>query len=387
MATLWSGVAAVFAAGVCAAYGLLKVSAAGPALRGALGLDLAGMGLLMSIYTLATVSLAIPAGLWIRRAGARRAALAGLGLLALGSALGALGGDAALVGASRVVEGGGFVLVTVAGPALVAAYAAPAQRVLALAVWAIWLPVGGLVALALAPVLLSTGGWPALWWVGAGGALICAAILAGKPDPAPAVLAAGSARGVRRGGAWLGALFACFTFQLYAVVTFTPTVLVERADLSIAQASRAAALTLAGSALAGWVAGRAMHAGLPPRSVVIGGFVLLGLMLPLLPVAIGTQWPGAALLFAHGLAGGAVATAIYAWAPQLVPPAGMGPAMGLLMTGNGLGILLGPPVVGALVESGAPWTHAALVPALVALLGALAAWRLRGALPAGAPLP
>lgn len=371
--TYWSGVAVAFLGGVCAAFGLLKVSAAGPVLRGALGLDLAGVGLLMSTYTVATVALALPAGLWIRRTGARRAGIAGLVLLAAGSAAGALAPDARWLGLTRALEGLGFVLVTVAGPTLVAGYALPAHRALALSVWAIWLPVGGLLALGAAPGLLALGGWAGLWWAGAAGALASAVLLARTRAPRAAPAPASGPAAPARSGVWLGALFACFTFQLYAVVTFAPTVLVEAAGLPLAAATRVAALTLVGSATAGWLAGQAMHRALAPRHIVSGGFVALALALPLLPLAIGTGPAGAALLLAHGLAGGAVATAIYAWAPELVAADRLAPTMGLLMVGNGLGILVGPPVVGALIEAGWGWGEAAWVPAAVAVLGALGA--------------
>lgn len=376
--TRWPVIAAVFAAGVSAAFALIKVSPALPALRGELGLDLAQAGWLMSTATLAMVLLALPAGLVCLRVGAHRVMRAGLVLAALGGAGGALSVHFSPLLAARALEGLGFVLVTVAGPVLVGRVAVPADRPRALALWGIWLPVGGLGALLAAPWLVGRWGWPALWWAGVFLAVAAWAGLARLRMPAADVAGPGGAGALRVPAAWgVGLLFACFTFQLYAVVTFAPLVLVERAGVSAAVASWATALTMIGSAVAGGAVSLRVGQGVRPERIVLGGFAALAVLVPLLPAAASWGGAGAALLVAHGLACGAAAAGVYAWAPRLVPAPALGVTMGLLMTGNGLGVVLGPPAVGALLEAGASLSLAVVLPALIAAAGGCLAWALR----------
>lgn len=377
--TRWPTVLAVFAAGVSAAFALIKVSPALPVLRGALGLDLTQAGWLMSTVTLAMVLLGLPAGLLCARIGAGRVIVAGLVVLAAGSAAGALAASFPPLLATRALEGLGLVLVTVAGPVLVGRVATAADRPRALALWGIWLPVGGLAVLLAAPGLMTRWGWAAVWWASAGLAIAACAGLAGRrTTPTAATPPPGGAGTLRVPAAWgIGLLFASFTFQLYAVVTFAPVVLVERAGVSPALASWATALTMIGSALAGGGVSLRVGQGGRPERLVLGGFAVLAALLPLLPAAAAWGGAGALLLLVHGLACGTAAAGIYAWAPRLVPPEAMGVTMGLLMAGNGLGVLLGPPAVGALLEAGVSLSVATLPPAVIAAAGAGLAWWLR----------
>jgi MFS family permease len=80
-----------------------------------------------------------------------------------------------------------------------------------------------------------------------------------------------------------------------------------------------------------------------------------------------THAPGVmyALLTLYGFLLGIIPTGIFTQAPLLaMTPAATGPILGLALTGQGLGILVGPPLVGALLERTGSW----LWP--VALLGA-----------------
>ncbi len=87
-----------------------------------------------------------------------------------------------------------------------------------------------------------------------------------------------------------------------------------------------------------------------------------------------------ALLTLYGLLLGIIPTGIFTQAPLLAPtPAATGPILGLALTGQGLGILVGPPLVGALLERTGSWLWPVLLlgTALVGLV--VCAARLRQA--------
>jgi cyanate permease len=63
-----------------------------------------------------------------------------------------------------------------------------------------------------------------------------------------------------------------------------------------------------------------------------------------------------ALLALYGFLLGIIPTGIFTQAPLLAPtPTATGPILGLALTGQGLGILVGPPLVGALLERTGSW--------------------------------
>jgi predicted MFS family arabinose efflux permease len=91
-----------------------------PVLMDAFRIDLGQAGLLMSGFALAGLVLALPAGVILQRLGPKLAGSIALACLVIGSSWGALSTSAASLLASRVLEGVGFGLIAVVGPAAVA---------------------------------------------------------------------------------------------------------------------------------------------------------------------------------------------------------------------------------------------------------------------------
>ena len=114
--TRWGAVLAIVGAGVVASLQVGKVIIAAPLLRRDLGLDLASIGTLTAVFSILGVLGGIAAGGIIARFGARRMLLCGLLATALGTAAGALAPGYGVLLATRVVEGLGFLLITVARP-------------------------------------------------------------------------------------------------------------------------------------------------------------------------------------------------------------------------------------------------------------------------------
>ena len=83
----------------------------------------------------------------------------------------------------------------------------------------------------------------------------------------------------------------------------------------------------------------------------------------------------------YGGIAGSVPPCIYAQAPAAArDPAAAGVVLGLIMSGNGLGILIGPPVIAAVVERFSAWGAGAAVAICACLLGIAITLPLRRAL-------
>ncbi|MEW6690562.1 MAG: MFS transporter, partial [Pseudomonadota bacterium] len=183
--TDWGAVWAVFGAGlVCGAY-MTKVAPALPLQRAELGLTLVESGFIATMFNVMGGLVGLAAGTMCDRYGHRRLGLAGLAVLALAGAFGALAPGYALLLASRFLEGVGFILFTVSATTLIAAAAEdPRDRLKAFGLWGAYMPTGGGLALFAAPPIIAAWGWRGLWAVLAIAAAACFA-LAARYAPAP----------------------------------------------------------------------------------------------------------------------------------------------------------------------------------------------------------
>jgi nitrate/nitrite transporter NarK len=257
-------------------------------------------------------------------------------------------------------------------------------------IWATWVPVGSVVMYNLAPVLGTSIGWRAVWWVGAGFALIAFSLywllmrlppsLAGDQrheqgssvDDTPSQLGAILANR----SIWLLALqFGCFNLVIIAFATFFPTFLSEERDYSLAQAAFIASLStimvLGSAPLAGWLSDR-----LGSRRLVLAlPFLAIAGMMAL-PFHL-SGWILYAFMVLLGLIAGAVPTATFAATPEVMGnPRMAGIGLAVVSLGQNLGMVIGPVLFGLFVES-MGWAAAGywLIP--VCLLGFVAGWMVK----------
>ena len=165
---LWT----VLLASVAAAFNQYKVPALLPILMQSFGVDLVDAAWLVSAFSVTGVLLALPSGLILYRLGSRTTGIAGLGFVLAGCLMGSVPLGINVFLASRVVEGVGLGLVVVVSPALIAEWFPPACRGLPMGIYAIWLPVGAVLAFSVAPGLAGVGGWELAWWAGAAVSLV-----------------------------------------------------------------------------------------------------------------------------------------------------------------------------------------------------------------------
>lgn len=393
----WLILAVVFVGSVAAVLAQFAAPPLMPLLMEDFGIDLAQASSLMSVFSITGLVLALPAGIILGRFGAVVTGAVALGSVVLGSAIGALAPDYTILLVSRLVQGVGVGLIGVTAPAVVAATFAPEHRGTPMGIWAMWVPLGGLLMYNLAPALAASYGWQAAWWL-AGGVALVAGVLwvavlatelpkrpgrdavptsaagpAGAPGAAPALSlrAALANRDV-----WLlSATFGLFAMSAGGINTFFPTFLVAERGQDLAGASRIASLVLVG-AMIGSVAGGAVSDRIGSRRIAYTVPLVVLSALWLLPFNVDATLVPIVLLVI-GLASGAIPTALFASVPEVMrDPRLAGAGMGALMVGQNAGFVVGPMLFGALVTA-TTWAIAGYIFGGVSIAGAFTGWRAR----------
>lgn len=381
--------AIVFAVGVTCALHVGKLPVAIPVLRDALSLTLIQAGFLLSLVQLAGMTLGLLVGLTADRLGPRRVMLAGLVLLALGSALGAVAPGTDVLLLSRVVEGMGFLLAVLPAPGLLRQRVVHAPTLArALGWWGAYMPLGTALALWFGAAFMGAVGWRWAWTLLALLSLGAAAVLVlcvsvdrrapGRSTDPPASWAPRLKRTLTSRGPWWVALaFFLYSGQWLAVIGFLPTI--------YAQAGYAAAAVGGLSALAAGInmvgnigAGRLLARGVRPGVLLGWGFCAMGIGsvitfgLPVPPVA---QY--VAVLVFSGV-GGLIPGTLFGLAVVLAPDDDtVSTTVGWMQQFSALGQFLGPPLVAWVATQTGGWESTWWVTATSSLLGLLLAGRLQ----------
>jgi MFS family permease len=347
--------AAVFLASVAAVMAQFSAPPVMPLLMEQFGVDIGQAGALMSVFSITGLLLALPAGLVLQRFGpVLTGAVAMLSVIA-GSALGALAPDFGVFLASRAVQGIGVGLIGVIAPAVVAAVFPPERRGLPMGLWAMWVPVGGVLMYLLAPPIAAAAGWQAVWWFVAAvsaAALVVYVIVLGAAH-LPRAVRGDAVADLRAGLAgrdvWLlAATFALFGTMAGSINTYLPTFLAGERGMDLAAAATMSALVLIGAGLGSVLAGIVSDR-IGSRRRVYTAACLAAAALIMLPYNV--AGPAlAVLLLLVGVTNGSIPSALFASVPEVMPePRLVGAGMAALMLGQNAGFVLGPVLFAALL--------------------------------------
>ncbi|WP_061291857.1 MFS transporter [Herbidospora cretacea] len=362
----WATIALVYLGGVAAAMSLGKFAPVGPIVTDQLELSLSQLGWIISAIVGIGAVFGLPGGYLVRRFGAHGSLVYGLVLVAVASGASVLAGDFVTLLAARIVEGIGYLLVTIAGPVLVLRLADERDRSAALSFWATFVSVGLFASTLVGGAAGDAFGWRG--WVGmlAGLTLIMAALLWLRlPRAGAAGPQAGGPVPRLRALRWPGVLAASFCLTALVtipVIVLLPTVLIEQHEQSAAAAGASTSVISLLSAAGGLLAGLLLR-----RGGKVGVLALFGLL------AVPAAWlvygggPLAGVLGGAGvlsLTNGFLAAIVFAALPLILERldhADVG--SGLVAQGGSLGSLLGPPLFG---EVAAGFGFAALAPVIAA---------------------
>ncbi|TWS97068.1 MFS transporter [Reyranella sp. CPCC 100927] len=376
--TRWGVVALVVAAGLVAALQVGKAAIATPMLQADLGLGLAAVGWLTSIFAVLGLVGGIPVGAAVASIGARRVLVAGLLATAAAAAVGAVATAYPLLLATRVVEGAGFLLISVAAPSLLEDVVAPRQRDLAFAFWSCFMPAGIALALLAGPLL---GGWHAIWWTSSAvtvlvllGVLAVVPARAGRQPWSWHRLAADTGTILRAGSPLLlAAAFGLYSLMFFALFSFLPVLLMTRMQVDHQTAGLLSALASAVNILGNLAAGMVLARGGSRVMLLSGANVVMGATGLVIFLALLPDTPTLLLCLVFSAVGGLIPATLLSSTPMAAPVARLTPVVfGLVMQGNNLGQVVGPVAVGSVIDAQG-WGAAALIVAGAAVLAVVTA--------------
>lgn len=352
--TWWPGVFLGVGVSCSCAYQQFKLPPILPDLLRAHPHDPAVAAGFMSIYALIGLLASQPLGRWLQGEGrlGRGLALAGL-VTALGGAVALIWPDSAVLFlAGRGLEGLGFAICAIAGPAIAAQAAAPRDLPLVTGLLAGWIPMGQIVG---AVIAAQFPDWRVLWWLGI--ALALGLVVLGRRSHAALArkATAEDALTVRQKKLlWLGgSIFLLWSGQYFAFMTWLTSYLEIRYGLSLRESVGAYLLPvvvlLGFNILTGWALGK----GLPLLRALILGLASQALVWIAAPFAEG--WIGFALLLLYGVGAGIVPTCLFQLPHRIVGGAARAGAFGIVMAARNIGVFFGPLVLGLLVKGPEDW--------------------------------
>lgn len=343
----------ILGCGVVAALQVGKAAIATPMLQADLHLSLGQVGWLTGIFAVLGLLGGAPAGALVATAGDRSMLLLGLVVMAFAGVVGAIAPSYPILLASRLFEGLGFLLITVAGPAIMQRLTSGSQRDMAFSLWSCFMPCGMAIAMLTGPLFHT---WQSFWWSSAGLAVVAAMVVVccvprgATPGSQPLRRMVGDIRRLlsSSGTPLLAVCFALYSLMFFALFSFLPVLLMERMGISHHSAglitALASAINISGNLAAGYLMARgAGRASLMIVASSVMGAAGLGIFLGLFPAL-----PTFILCLVFSAVGGLIPATLLASAPLLSPNAALVPiAIGLIMQGSNLGQLLGPVAVGS----------------------------------------
>lgn len=376
-------------AGVVAAMHVWKLPGVMSQVQADLGMSLVDVGLLMGIVQLASILLGIGVSLAADIVGLRRTLVLGLVVLAAGSAVGAASVAPWMLMTMRAFEGVGFILVTVVAPALVRRETGPLQLAGAMGWWAAFQGLAVFVAV-LASTFLVAGpvalGWR-VWWVVM--AVLSLAVIVPllrrvpqdpprEHDDAAAHLRVAAGRTLRTArvlSPWaIGVVFASYTVQWAAVLTFLPKVLTA-AGVSVLAAGVVLALVGLCNGLGNVVTGRLVQRGVAYRTLVVTGLVWMAVSSVLVFAVDWAGVPGgiavavllaATFSFVAAAVPATLTNVIVRVAPEDGSPAG---AVGIMTQVFNVGNMVGPVILASLASRFGGWSMSWLMTVGAAAVG------------------
>jgi MFS family permease len=160
----WTRLAACTAAAALLQLDGTVITVALPSVARDLHVSNSSTALILSAYFAAYALLLFPGGRLVDRLGARSVSLFGLGIFAIGAALGAIVSDLPLLCLTRVLQGVGAGLVSPAALAGAVSGFPPERRGTALGIWGASAGMANLIGPLLGGILTVAFGWRAAWW-------------------------------------------------------------------------------------------------------------------------------------------------------------------------------------------------------------------------------
>ncbi|MEG2480189.1 MAG: MFS transporter, partial [Mucinivorans sp.] len=356
----WLVAGATIFAGISLALVQNKVAPCMVTLQSAFGIDMATAGWLSSLFSLVGIVMAIPASIILNKLGPKRGGVIALICAILGSFIGVFTDSVVVLMASRVVEGVGVGLMSVIGPSLIAMWFPEAKRGLPMSIWAAYQMGAQAVMFFLGGVLTVSFGWQGMWWFGLVAcvvALVFYVLCVKSPRPEDSYADVESddvsiVEGVKSPSAWiLSVATMLFCIGCFGFVNWIATCWSQTFSWPEDQANMWVGYFSIGGVVAAIIIGTVLNRVRNRKRFGTVALVAYGIasffgMFMDNP----TFLVGFVIVYAFVDAG--FPCVLWTMAAQTVKkPELAGVALGVVSIGFNLGILLGPPIIGAVVDA------------------------------------
>lgn len=370
MRKAWLIMATVYLASISITVNQFKVPPVMKLILQDFSLSMTQGGWLMSVFSVASIFLAIPTVLIIGKYGPKITGALALSCVLAGSLVGVFAQSAEMFLLTRIFEGVGLGLMAIIAPSVIAAWFPIKKRALPMGIWASWVPVGFFISYNVAIPISDRYGWQGLWGLGAIitlVALLLYVLVVNNPkmvgncgqEHRP-IKASVFMKGLKTPEPWLlGLGFAGIGFANSGFLTFAPQYYSEfygiEASLANFYVSIPFMISIFSNPFSGWVISKYRKA----KLIHILSISLIVIMFSQVYFLPSVNWivPWAVIL---GLLLGFFATGNFTLASSSIyssvpSPMLIGLGLGINNLVYNAGFLLGPPALGSII-SGGNWT-------------------------------
>lgn len=365
----WAIVAVVWLAGFSAPANMAKVTTLAPVIMEVFGIGPETIGWIIALFYALGIILAFPAAGIINRFGIKACVIVSIICGALGSLAGVVSENLAIFMASRILEGAGMGLLTVAGPAAITPWFPPARRGLPLGIWGMWVALAMFVCPIIYAAVAESAGWRIVWWITFFFdivVLVLFSIVYRDPDfvfedevPEHSNTRPSLGRVLRNRTVWaLGFVFFFDQLAVMAVNNFTTTYLTTVVGVTLTLAATMASVAAAIGTLCSPLAGKISDAFKTRRWVLVVGCIagVIYTAAYFNTTSIELIW---VLIVIGGVVGGVVPAMIFAATPEQVDPADVPNALAMVSFTQNVGMFVGATILGTAVTA-IGWSSAAL---------------------------
>ena len=381
----WVSATALIVVGVLTAIQYGKVAPCLPDMMERLGISVSDGGLLMSAFALSALVMAIVGGVLIDKFGVRSIGIAGLAVSLAGNIVGLFEVPVAVLMLTRVLEGIGYGVISVCGPVVISAWYSPEKRGIASGFWGSYVGAGVLVAMVSANPLLASGTWMNMWTfalITLGIAFLLFLLFVRMPpqderqdaDVREENSEASLLKGFLAPGAvLLGLMFLLLDFGLDSFNNFSVTYLNEYLGFEYGSANLISPIgcitMILGSLVGAVVLAKSKNRGLVLLVTIVLSTACFFLQFRLegdFMVMLVYQSIAAAIY-------GALPAMFYALVPEVATSRKtVGAAVAVVILGQNVGTLIGPTIVGMVVDASS-WATSATVMGVVSCISIVAA--------------
>ena len=365
----WIVALATIFAGIALALVQNKVAPCMTTLQSAFGIDMATAGWLSSLFSLVGIVMAIPASIVLNKLGPKKGGIIALICAVVGSIIGVMTVSIPVLMASRVVEGIGVGLMSVIGPSIIAMWFPETKRGLPMSIWAAYQMGAQAIMFFLGGVLTTNFGWQGMWWFGLAAcvvALVFYVLCVKSPRPEDSYADVESedvslAEGMRSPYAWImSAVTMLFCIGCFGFVNWIATCWSQIFSMSEGDANMWVGYFSLGGVVAAVIVGALLN---KIRNRKLFGAIALALfgVVSVWGMNMGNPMFLLPFVIIYPFVDASFPCVLWTMTAQTVKkPELAGVALGVVSIGFNLGILLGPPIIGAVVDA-AGWTVASWV--------------------------